>query len=140
MGTSVNVAKYISAPVTDANKLVHSGQIVASQAGAVPSRPRMESNACGESPTSAWIQRFGMMPASWLSGLPRKNPAASTPMKRRGRICLAKPHDWSRQSLSSAPPKKVSATRPADPAANAATGCWGRTMANAAAGTAANTM
>jgi hypothetical protein len=42
MGTSVRVAKYISAPVMEAKKLVHSGQIVASQAGAAPSgRPRM---------------------------------------------------------------------------------------------------
>jgi hypothetical protein len=44
-----------------------------------------------------------MMPASTLSGLPRKNPAASTPMKSSGRICLAKPQDWSRQSFKFGP-------------------------------------
>ncbi len=77
IGTSVKVAKYMKAPTTAAKKL------------APTELP----------PTSLAIHSEGMSP-SW-PGRPSSSPAAATPARRSGRICLANPHDAPTHSESS---------------------------------------
>ena len=66
MGTSVKVAKYINAPIIEANRF----------------------DQIEFPPTKADIQLVGIKPDAKEFGLPNKNPAASTPNKSRGTICL----------------------------------------------------
>lgn len=81
IGTSVNVAKYINAPVNDAKKLDKSE---------LP-------------PTAHSIQLFGMTPAMAVLSCvePSRKPAVTTPIASNGNICLAKPHEDIAHSLFS---------------------------------------
>ena len=81
IGTSVNVAKYMKAPVKLAKKF--------------------DNNELP--PTAHSIQLFGIMPAIAVSSCvePNRKPAKTTPTANNGNICLANPHEAKAHSLFS---------------------------------------
>lgn len=91
IGTSVNVAKYMNAPVKLAKKF---------ESKELP-------------PTAHSIQWLGMIPAITVLSCvePNKNPAITTPIANRGKICFANPQDEKSHSLfSSSRLSKISIT------------------------------
>ena len=77
IGTSVSVAKYMKAPATEANRFAPSE---------LP-------------PTARATHSDGIRPS--CPGRPRQRPAANTPIKSNGRICLVNPQVAANHSLSS---------------------------------------
>lgn len=107
IGTSVRVAKYMNAPARAAKKLAN--------------RPFP--------PTNPAIQRDGMMPLS-VPGMPRRNPATSTPPSKRGAIIRVYIQVESIQLFISSDDRMVVTMRPAIPAPNARSGHFGKSSAS----------
>ena len=113
IGTSVRVAKYMKAPTTDAKRF-----------------------DCRELPPTARLTHAEGINPSW-PGRPRSAPATSTPMNKRGRICLAKPQVERNHCPLSPLSVLAMMERPIAAAAKATIGSWGNRIARTAVGTAA---